>query len=111
MMLLQGRVRWSTMRDDVNRWRKACLQCIKNAKGDTVPRPLGTMLVPEFAGEVLMSDYIEIGPSNEGYVYVLMNVDKFSKLVEFVPTESTTAINRHPCIKGYIGLGQPVRFT
>ena len=42
---------------------------MKNAKGDTVPRPLGTMLVPEFAGEVLMSDYIEIGPSDEGFVF------------------------------------------
>jgi hypothetical protein len=50
------------------------------------------MILPEFAGEVLMSDYIEIGPSDEGFVYVLMNVDKLSKLVEFVPTEAATAI-------------------
>ena len=92
MTHLRGRVRWSSMREDVNRWRKACLQCVKNAKGDTVPRPLGTMLVPEFAGEVLMSDYIEIGPSDEGFVYILMNVDKLSKLVEFVPAVSATAI-------------------
>ena len=92
LKLLKGRVHWSTMADDINRWRKACLQCVKNAKGDTVPRPLGTMLVPEFAGEILMSDYIEVGPSDEGFVYVLMNVDKMSKLVEFVPTEAATAI-------------------
>ena len=50
------------------------------------------MLVPEFAGEILMSDYIEIGTSDEGFVYVLMNVDKISKLVEFVPAEAATAI-------------------
>ena len=50
------------------------------------------MLLPEFAGEVLMSDYIEIGPSDEGFFYVLMNVDKLSKLVEFVPTVAATAI-------------------
>ena len=57
-----------------------------------MPRPLGTMLLPEFAGEVLMSDYIEIGPSDEGFFYVLMNVDKLSKLVEFVPTVAATAM-------------------
>ena len=90
------------MREDVAKWRKSCLQCVKNAKGDTVPRPLGTMLIPEFAGEVLMSDYIEIGPSDEGFVYVLMSVDKLSKLVEFVPTEAATAI---PVSKAIIDWG------
>ena len=48
------------------------------------------MLMSEFVDEILMSDYIEIGTSDEGFVYVLMNVDKLSKLVEFVPTEATT---------------------
>ena len=60
---LRGRVRWKGMREDVEKWRQSCLQCIKNAKGDKVPRPLGTQLIPEAPGEILMYDYILIGPS------------------------------------------------
>ena len=44
------------MRQDVERWRKSCLQCVKSAKGDMIPRPLGTELIPEEAGEVIMAD-------------------------------------------------------
>ena len=54
---------------------------------------LFTNVFPVFLNaETLMSDYIEIGPSEEDFFYVLMNVDKLSKLVEFVPTEAATAI-------------------
>ena len=49
-----------------------CLQCIKSHKGDKVPRPLGTQLIPEFPNEIIMWDYIKIGPSESGHEYVLM---------------------------------------
>lgn len=68
------------MHDDIERWRKGCLQCIKNAKGDTVARPLGTQLIPERAREFLMFDYVKIGPSHSGYEYVLFFCDNFTKL-------------------------------
>ena len=100
--LLRGRVRWTNMREDVERWRKCCLQCIKNAKGDTVPRPLGTQLVPERAGKILMLDYAKIGPSNAGYEYVLVFCDKFSKLVELIPATLATAM---PASKGIFEWG------
>ena len=39
-----------------------------------------------------MADYIKMGNSRTGYCYVLMLVDKFSRLVRFLPARSTTAI-------------------
>lgn len=93
MQHLRGRVHWTNMEKDVREWRQGCLQCVKSAKGDCIPRPLGTQLIPQFPGEILMLDYIEIGPSDEGFTYVLMAVDKFSKLVEFVPASVATAIH------------------
>ena len=89
---LRGRFRWSSMRTDVEMWRKNCLQCIKSMKGDKVPRPLGTQLIPEWPGEILMFDYIKIRPSNSGYEYVLMAADKMSKLVVFTPADVASAI-------------------
>ena len=39
-----------------------------------------------------MMDYIKLGLSRTGFTYVLMMVDKFSRLVEFVPTASATSL-------------------
>ena len=49
-------------------------------------------MIAEYPGEVLMLDYIKIGLSRSGYTYVLMLVDKFSRLVEFVPAAAATSV-------------------
>ena len=41
---------------------------------------------------VLMVDYIKIGLSRSDYTYVLMLVDKFSRLVEFVTAVIATSV-------------------
>ena len=79
------------MASDVAKFRKGCLQCLKLAEGDMIPRPLSQMIT-EYPGEVLMIDYIKIGLSRSGLMYVLMLVDKFSRLVEFVPAAAATSI-------------------
>ena len=71
MQHLRGRFHWKNMENDIRTWRAGCLQCVKNAKGDIVPRPLGTQLVAEWPGEILMFDYFEIGPSDSGPTYLL----------------------------------------
>ena len=40
-----------------------------------------------------MLDFIEIGPSEDGFKYALMAVGKYTKLVEFVPASEATAIH------------------
>ena len=80
------------MSADVTRFRQGCLQCLKLADGEMVPRPLASQLVAEYPGEVLMMDYIKLGLSRTGFMYVLMMVDKFSRLVEFVPAVSATSL-------------------
>ena len=59
-----------------------------------MPWPLGSQLIAEYPGEILMMDYIKMGVSRSDYDYVLMMVDKFSRLTEFVPSESPTLIAR-----------------
>lgn len=49
-------------------------------------------LVAESPGEVFMMDYIDMGEESGGYRYVLMGVDKFSRLVEFKATAGPMAI-------------------
>ena len=72
---LEGRVFWSSMVKDVERWRCNCLQCIKLTDGSSVPRPLGTSLVAEAPGEIYMMDYIDMGEESDGCRYVLDRPD------------------------------------
>ena len=92
LAVLAGRFFWDNMKEDVAEWRKGCLQCLKLKEGEIVPRPLGSQLIAEYPGEILMMDYIKMGASRSGYSYVLMFVDKFSRLTEFVPAASPTTL-------------------
>ena len=92
LAVLAARFFWDTMKEDVAKWRQGCLQCLKLHEGDVVPRPLGSQLIAEFPVEILMMDYIKMGASRSGYSYVLMMVDKFSRLTEFVAAKSPTSI-------------------
>ena len=78
--LLEQEVIWDTLQQDVAKWRSMCLQCLKNEYGElTVPRPMGASLVPEYPGEVVCTDYIKMGASRSGNMYVVMHLDKFSR--------------------------------
>ena len=83
---------WKNVEDAVKKYRRNCLQCIKLMDGTTVPRPLGTQLVPEKPGEVVSFDYLYIGASKSGYKYILILVDKFSRVVRLIATIGPTAI-------------------
>ena len=83
---------WAGMDAEVKEWRKHCLNCIKLYTGDMIPRPLGSQLMAEKPGEIVSLDYIKIGASRTGYMYVLMIVDRLSRLVMFVPAGKATAV-------------------
>ena len=89
---LRQHVFWNNMDKDVEAWRQQCLQCIKLSDGSSIPRPLGTTLIAERPGEVMMMDFIDMEHTSNGLRYVLMCADKFGRIVEFVACESPTAI-------------------
>ena len=90
---------WKNMEKEVEERR---LLCIKLENGDTVPRPMGTQLIPGYANEVHMMDYILIWPSVTGRKYVLMQCDKLSKLVEFAYPD--LRCDGNTCIQWYVEL-------
>ena len=92
LKILRTYVFWEGMETDVANWRATCLHCLKLATGEMVPRPLGSQLIAERPGEILMFDYIKMGASRTGFEYVLILVDKFSRRVMFLPAVSPTAI-------------------
>ena len=90
---LQRSFFWQDMKKETEGWRKQCFQCLKLATGDTVPRPLGSQLLAERPGEIVSMDYIKMGTAKSGFNYVLMIVDRFTRLVMFIPTAEPTAIH------------------
>ena len=92
LRLLTSRFFWKSMRTEVKEWGKHCLQCIKLHTGEVVPRPWGTQLMAEYPGEIVSMDYIKIGTTKTGFSYVLIVVDKLTRLVMFVPAGKATAI-------------------
>lgn len=68
MRLLGQHFEWKDMKSDVEARISQYLQCIKTSHGKKVPRPcpLGTQLIPERPGEILMADYIKMWSSKLG---------------------------------------------
>lgn len=90
---------WKGMRGDVTGFCRACLQCLSIRGGGTIPRPwLGTMKATE-PNELLAFDYYYVRAStdstgdteSEGYVYVLVLRDEFSKYTWLVPARKADA--------------------
>ena len=88
---LCSRFWWEGCDDDVQAWARACLQCVKAAGGTTVPRPQGEQMIPERPFQIIHFDFLHLGASDVGYVYVLVIKCGFSHLVELVPCATATA--------------------
>ena len=100
--LLEPHFAWDNLEADLKARHIQRLQCIKAANGEMIPRPLGTQLIAEYPGEVLMADYILVWPSEFGRKYVLMLSDKMSRLSHFIVTQDTTAV---PACRGVLQWG------
>ena len=46
----------------------------------------------ERPGEIVSRDYIKLGNTKTGFMYVLMLVDRFTRLVMYLPTGRTTGV-------------------
>ena len=88
------------------------LQCLNLMEGEMIPRPMGSQLITEYPGEVLMLDYIKMGITRSDFQYALMLVDKFTRLTEFVPTRSvTSSLDAAGKLLAPIGLTQALKRT
>ena len=82
---------WPTMRPDVNKFCKQCLHCAVADPRKVIPRPLGTQTHAKQPNELLHYDFIHIGPSTKGHVYLLVIKDDFTGFVNFYPCASPTS--------------------
>lgn len=75
---------WPDIVGDVRAFCNDCLQCVKNAQGHVVPRPMGEVIQPTGPNQLLHFDYLYLGSSG-GMLYLLVIKDGFSGVCELVP--------------------------
>ena len=55
---LSSRFFWMSIRSDLREFLKQCLHCLSNRAGDTIPRPFGASIEPQFRNHVIDFDYL-----------------------------------------------------
>ena len=78
---------WESMEEDVKAFVTNCLHCITTKSGP-IPRPLGEAVHGSRPNEVLHYDFLHVGKSEDGYVYVLVIKDDLSNFVELIPSKT-----------------------
>ena len=77
---------WQHMRARVDDWVAKCDSCQRNKPGHTAKSPLQPIQVPREPGECVTVDFMELPMSTRGNDFVMVCVDKLSKLVRVMPT-------------------------
>ena len=80
-IIIRGHFTWQTLTQDCKDFVDCCIHCIVSRTGQKIPRPLATTLHGSRPNEVVHSDYLYLGPSRDGLLYVLILKDYFSGYV------------------------------
>ena len=81
---LCAKVVWPSIREDVTRWARECLECQRSKVTRHVVPPIGDFVVPDKRFQHLNMDLVTLPPSN-GFRYLLTMVDRFTRWPVAVP--------------------------
>eukprot|EP00918_Siedleckia_nematoides_P045330 GHVU01099173.1.p1 GENE.GHVU01099173.1~~GHVU01099173.1.p1 ORF type:complete len:619 (-),score=68.79 GHVU01099173.1:336-2192(-) len=75
IQLIRERFKWHGMYDDIRRFVRECLHCLRGTNNIIISRPLGSTLVAQYPNEVVHIDYLSLDLSPEGEDHVVIIKD------------------------------------
>ena len=82
---------WKGLQHDVDVLVHGCIHCLISSTGETIPRPLASQLHGSRPNEVVHLDFLYMGPSSTGDLYLLLLKEDFLSFVWLFPFASATA--------------------
>lgn len=82
---------WTTKERDIRNFVAGCMSCLYDGYMTKVPRPLAQQVQPTRPEEIITVDYLNICECDEGFKYLLVLKDTFTREVQLVATRSTDA--------------------
>eukprot|EP00918_Siedleckia_nematoides_P066858 GHVU01145438.1.p1 GENE.GHVU01145438.1~~GHVU01145438.1.p1 ORF type:complete len:557 (-),score=70.77 GHVU01145438.1:169-1758(-) len=82
---------WPSMSDDVAQFCRECIHCVKGAGNTVIPRPLGYTLQASRPNQVLHMDYLEGDSTSDGFKYMLVLKDGFTRFTRIFACQTEDA--------------------
>ena len=80
-----------------------CMVCMKTDCKENIPRPWGRQLQAEKANDILCIDFYDVGViGDQGFRYICVLKDKFSRMVRLYPTRDKTAFTACECVAEWV---------
>ena len=84
---------WRLMKEEMRPFTQKGIHCLSTTKGLKDPRLFGPSLHGTNSNNLLLFDFLQMGPGSNGFKYILMIRDDFSSYSWFLPFDAANAEN------------------
>jgi len=108
--ILREKYYWSSMKEDVNEFTRACLHCIVGKTGHKIPRPISLTLHASKPNEVIHFDFLYMGHGIDEFKYILVIKDDLSSYMWLTSAKAADGETASNSLANWIRTFTPMKF-